>query len=81
LYSWRVILICPQIARENAKTNANLNAGCSIISAAIIRAAPHFAGEVSFFGFAATRRKSKRLVKGRTDGILLDAPTRAVQEG
>jgi hypothetical protein len=81
LHSWLVILVCPQTAGGNAKTNANLNAGSLVNSTVIIRVAPLFAGEVSFFGFAATRRKSKRLVQGRANGLFLDAPTRAVQEG
>jgi len=36
------------------------------------------------FGFLVAppaRRKSKRLVQERANGMLLDAPTRAVQEG
>jgi hypothetical protein len=74
-------LVCPQTAGGNAKTNANLNAGGLINSTVIIRVAPHFAGEVSVFGFAATRRKSKRLVQGRSGGLFLHAPARAVQEG
>jgi len=44
-----------------------------------VRVAPHIAGRV--YGFATTRPKSKRLVPGRTGGLLLDAPTQAVQEG
>jgi hypothetical protein len=59
-------LVCPQSARENAKKNANLNADNSIVFAAIIRVAPLFAGDGYFFGFAAPRRKSKRLVQGHS---------------
>jgi hypothetical protein len=58
-----------------------LNAHSSIILAAIIRVAPLFAGDVWFLVEPTTRRKSKRLVQERANGILLDAPTRAVQEG
>jgi hypothetical protein len=65
----------------NAKTNANLNANSRVVSAAIFRVAPLFAGDVWFLVEPTTRRKSKRLVQERANGILLDAPTRAVQEG
>jgi hypothetical protein len=49
------------------KTNANLNVEGSVISAAIIRAAPRFsrARFFVFFNFTATRQKSKRLVQER----------------
>jgi hypothetical protein len=48
------------------KTNANLNVEGSVISAAIIRAAPRFSRARFFvFNFTATRRKSKRLVQER----------------
>jgi hypothetical protein len=50
----------------NAKTNANLNANNPVISAAIIRVAPLFAGEVLVFWFDHDAPKNQRnWFKGR----------------
>jgi hypothetical protein len=64
----------------NAKTDAKLEAGNPILFAIIIFMSLRFS-RAWFMFFAATRQKSKRLVPGRINGRLLDAPTRAVQEG
>jgi hypothetical protein len=72
-------LECPQSAQGRLKTNANLNVEGSVISAAIIRAAPRFSrARFLVFNFTATRRKSKRLVQERITAWLPTQLTRAV---
>jgi hypothetical protein len=66
----------------NAKTNANLNANRPVISAAIIRVAPLFAGDVLLFlVWPGRAEKSSRLVQGRITAIWQRTLTQAAQEG